>query len=129
MTTLHVGAVPLHAPLQPVKVLPGESGVAVSWTWVFHPYDSAQSSGPSVPWDLRRPKLGTQRVRLAPAGMEHERGDGEDEQADGGGASAEAHGVREPGADGTDPPRSARGYHGTTSGSGVAYRTAPNRSW
>ena len=37
MTTLHVGAVPLHAPLHPVKVLPAESAVAVSWTWVFHP--------------------------------------------------------------------------------------------
>jgi hypothetical protein len=50
MTTLQVGAVPLHAPLHPAKVLPPGSAVAVSWTWVFHPYESAQASvGPVVP--------------------------------------------------------------------------------
>jgi hypothetical protein len=36
ITTLHSRPVPVHAPLQPVKLLP-PCGVAVNWTWVFQP--------------------------------------------------------------------------------------------
>ena len=48
MVSLQVVPVPLHAPLHPVKVLPG-SGVAVSSTWVFQPYAFEHVSGGATP--------------------------------------------------------------------------------
>ena len=57
MVTLHVDAVPVQAPLQPVNELPG-SGVALRSTRVFQPYDRRQSSGPAVPLVMTQARSG-----------------------------------------------------------------------